>query len=82
MAKDVEYIIDDTFPDLSKFDGLTQKDLDEMIEYIESQEKERIKKTEFMTKEEKHKEFELSQKEYAKWMEAFLNERKKVTATA
>jgi len=29
-----------------------------------------------MAKEEKHKEFELSQKEYAKWMEAFLNERK------
>ena len=80
MAKNIEYIIDDTFPDLSKFDGLSKEDLKEIIEYLERQEKERIIRCECMTEEEQHKEFERANREYDEWIKNFRKRKQLVTA--
>ncbi len=35
MVKNVEYIIDDTFPDLSKYDKMTKQEIQQEIDYLE-----------------------------------------------
>lgn len=80
MAKEVEYVVDDTFPDLSKFDGLSQDDLREIIDYIEQAEKERVKKCKGMTKEEQHAEFERANQKYEEWIADFRKKKQQITA--
>jgi len=80
MADEVEYIVDDTFPDVSKFDGLSSDDLKEIIEYIEREEKERIKRCDGMTIEEQHEDCERANQKYEEWIKEFRNRKQHITA--
>lgn len=64
-----EYFADDRELDLSKFNGIKEKDLKELIEYLEQQEQQRAEKYKNMTREEQiaeYKRTELEDEEYIK----------------
>lgn len=76
MAKEVEYIVDDTFPDLSKFDNMTKEELQEEIEYLEEQAKLDAEKCIGMSREEQSEYFKHREIENEHYLEQMRQKRK------
>lgn len=74
------YFVDDAFPDLSKFDGLSDADLDELIGHLERKGKERKKRCEGMSKAERLEDFKRSEKEDEDWVREFREKKLKTAA--
>ncbi len=82
MAKEIEYIVDDTFPDLSKFDGMTKEELQQEIKYLEEQAKLDAEKCKGMSREEQSAYLKCREIENERYLEQMRQKRKNQLETA
>lgn len=82
MAKNVEYIVDDTFPNLTKYAEMTKEEIQQEIDYLEKQSKLDKEKCKNMSVEEQSKYLAQREIENEQYLEQMRQERKKQLVTA
>lgn len=82
MAKNIEYIVDDTFPDLSKYEEMTKEEIQQEIDYLEKQSKLDKEKCKNMSREEEAAYLEQREIENEQYLQQIRQKRKKQLVTA